>query len=437
MPGYRNLCCSKCGWITQRDGLLPKHCDNPKCAFPFPAAALTPINHPFGQDLPATGQKRGGPPTSPPTQPRSRPESSHAQSAQASNNQRGGRHNRWGNRSPPPPQGRYRPDNSAPASSQQHRQPRRSSSAQPPLNDAPDNSKKKEERSPQSQSAESQDSLHSDLSQQPMHQDGDAKSHRAALVAKINRYQQMIAVLHPTEDDHFLQKCHGIIHATKQEIIQLNSPQDQLRNLQAAQARKASVEAALLAEIAEKQALLATVQDEIADNMLREKQLMAIVTTSHGCDLTLPGADLPTTEQFMQVQGQLAALHSQFCLEKQQWNQQLQMLHAVPNMPEDAVKLLPILQPQAQTAPPTPGAAPESPLAEPQRRNPEPPLTGYEAFNDSDDADVEYGPGGTLAPSLQWQRSTPYGPAPVDSVQAAALASSPFLEEIQDATPAS
>ena len=270
-----------------------------------------------------------------------------------------------------------------------------------------------------------------------MLQDGDAKTHRAALVTKINRYQQLIAGLHPTEDEIFLQKFRGIIHDTKQEIIQLNSPQDQLRNLQAAQTRKKSVENALLAEIAEKQALLATVQDEIADNMLREKQLMAIVMTSNGSDLTLPGADLPTTEQFMQVQGQLAALHSQYSLERQQWNQQLQMLHAVPNMPEDAVKLLPILQPQAQPAPPTPGAAPESPLAEPQRRNPEPLLTGYEAFNDSDEVDVEYGPGGSSAPSLQWQRSSPYGPAPVDSAQAAALASSPFLEEIQDTTPAS
>ena len=432
MPGYRNLCCSKCGWITQRDGLLPKHCDNPKCAFPFPAAVLTPINHPYGQDLPAIGQKKGGPPTSPPTQPRSRPESSHAQSAQASNNQRGGRHNRWGNRSPPP-QGRYRPDNSAPASSQQHRRPRRSSSAQPPLNDDPDNSKNKEEMSPQSQSEESQDSLRWPLSQQPMLQDGDAKTHRAALVTKINRYQQLIAGLHPTEDEIFLQKFRGIIHDTKQEIIQLNSPQDQLKNLQAALARKATVEAALHAEIAEKQALLATVQEESADLMLREKQLMAIIMNLNGSGLILPGADLPTTEQYMQVQSQLAALHSQYSLEKQQWDQQLQMLHSVPNLPEDAVKLLPSPQPQAQAAPPTPGTAPLSPPAEPQRRNPEPLLTGYEAFNDFEETDVEYGPGGSLAPA----RSSPYGPAPVDSAQAAAHASSPFLEETKETTPTS
>ena len=257
----------------------------------------------------------------------------------------------------------------------------------------------------QSSQPESQDSPQN---QQPMQLDGDAQTLRKTLVAKLQRYQQTLAGLHPTEDSQFVLRCKDVISETKQEIILLNTPQDQLRNLQAALARKQLVNEDLTVKINELQYLRATTTDEIAEMMLREKTLMTMIQNSPG--MSLPGADdQPTTEQFMLLQSQLSILHSQLNSERQLWGQQLQLLQSVPNLPEEAVMLLPVLAAPDPHAPATPTgipvhSAPGTPTA--AATNPEPFANGFESFAVDDD----YGPGAS-ASSQSRQRPQPYGPA--------------------------
>ena len=179
MPGHRSLCCLQCVWITQRDGLLPKLCDH--CQSPFPADKLKAVNNPFAPDLPATGQRKGGQPTSPHTMPKSRPGSSPAPSSPSSSNTHAqlGRYidRRWARRQPG-----GRSSSSAPAAQQQHRPPRRSSSVQPPrASPAPDSEAEDSSHYAQTPSPESQDLPQS---QPPMQLDGNAQTHRTTLVAK-------------------------------------------------------------------------------------------------------------------------------------------------------------------------------------------------------------------------------------------------------------
>ena len=118
----------------------------------------------------------------------------------------------------------------------------------------------------------------------------------------------------------------------------------------------------------------------------------------------------------MQLQAQLSALHSQYSADQASWKQQIHMLTLVPNLPEDAVKLLPVIPNEVPAAPPTPTGLHVPSDDEPDLSPPaDALLNGFEDFHDTDDM---YGPRAPTSSSSLRSRSVPYaGPT------------EPFLEE--------
>ena len=255
-----------------------------------------------------------------------------------------------------------------------------------------------------------------------MQQDGNAQTERELLVRKLQRHLATLEHLSPIEDASLITQCEEIIRTTKEQLILLHSPQDQLRNVQAAIARNQGLATALSSKICNFQRQETHLKDKIAEMMLREQQLQEICKSQVqlvASPETPEDADgRPSNEQFMQLQAQLSALHSQYSADHAAWKQQIHMLALVPNLPEDAVKLLPVIANEVLAAPPTPTGL-QVPSDDEQDLSPpaDALLNGFETFNDRDDDDM-YGPRAPPSSSSLRSRSAPY-----------AGSSEPFLEE--------
>ena len=245
-----------------------------------------------------------------------------------------------------------------------------------------------------------------------MLQDGNVKTERELLVSKLQRHIATLQHLSPIEDASLITQCQDIIRVTKEQLILLHSPQDQLRNVQSAIARNNILASDLSTKICNFQKQETLLKDKIAEMMLREQQLLAICQAHDEQQLALSGPNTPpdaegrpSQEQYMQLQAQLSALHCQYSADQATWKQQIRMLALVPNLPEDAVKLMPVIPDEAPAAPPTPTGLHFSSDEE----DPGPPvdalLNGFEDFHDTD---VMYGPRAHTSSSSLRSRSVPY-----------------------------
>jgi len=91
------------------------------------------------------------------------------------------------------------------------------------------------------------------LSPQPKSPDGKSddlniKAQRTFLTGKLAKYETMLTTLSEKEEPTLFKSCQDTIAATKDMVMALNSPHDQLKNLQAAILRKQELAEALTSQ---------------------------------------------------------------------------------------------------------------------------------------------------------------------------------------------
>ena len=236
-----------------------------------------------------------------------------------------------------------------------------------------------------------------------MHQDGDSdKEHKAQLSGKIKRYEAALQALDPEVDQNAIKLCNEVIADAKQELIQMNSPQDQLRNLRSALSRKQALSDHLASQISLMMEDLDSVKQEITQMKDREVVLIGMITMTPVQTTQSAGMEA----QLQELQQQFTAMQYNFQLEKEQWHRQLSEAQSVQGCPDDVKKLLPVIIPPTPFLSPAPGT-PLQPLQPPQFQATAPPPpampTGFEPIN-GDDLDDLYGP--VFGPAQA--RSSPY-----------------------------
>jgi len=236
-------------------------------------------------------------------------------------------------------------------------------------------------------------------------QDGESeapnKFSRQALVNKLNRYIQLQRSITELEDPVLFRSCQESILSVKEEIRSLNSPHDQLKNLQGAITRKQKIVSDLTSQSSALQNQILSVNNEVLNLQEIEKKLIGQI--SHA-----PISMQVNEDQYLQMQLRLSLMEQSMRQERTNMDTFLSQLQAVPNLPEDAIKLMPITTGPAASPTPLAPSAPLSPPGPPG--SPGGSATGMPTGYDSFDGEDDYGPLSTT-PS----RPSPYGPAPQSS----------------------
>ena len=168
-------------------------------------------------------------------------------------------------------------------------------------------------------------------------------------MAQIKRQEAAIQSLDPEEDKTAIVLCQGIIDRAKASLIALHPPQDQLRNLQAAMARRTALQDQLENQISQAQRQLHQVKSELGLMAQQEASLIEKLTSTsrHNVDHEKQSHE----DRFLQLQFQLNSMASQMNQDQTQLATLVTALRSTPNMPEEAMKLLP------RTAAPAPQVA--------------------------------------------------------------------------------
>ena len=193
-----------------------------------------------------------------------------------------------------------------------------------------------------------------------------AKASKEKLSAQIKRQETAIQSMDPVEDKTAIELCQGIIDRAKASLIALNPPQDQLRNLQAAMARRSTLQEKLEHQISQAQHQLHQVKSELSLMAQQEASLIEKLTSSsrHIVDHEKQNNE----DRLLQLQFQMNSMATQMNQDKSQFASLITALRSTPNMPEEAIKILPhLLAPASQAAEaaqiPVGNSAPQSPVS--------------------------------------------------------------------------
>jgi hypothetical protein len=252
------------------------------------------------------------------------------------------------------------------------------------------------------------------LSPQPKSPDGKAedlsiKAQRALLTTKLAKYESMLVTLTEKEEPVLFKSCQDTITATKEQVMALNTPHDQLKNLQAAIVRKQKWAEDLTSQASSIQIQQLGVQTEILNLQVHEKKLISMISQQ------TPLTDTEVTEdQFLQAQLALSSMAQQLAQQQAEMSRFFIQLQSVPGLPDDVLKLVPGLSPGSPAAPtPMVGqSAPCTPYRPPgiSAHSPSSPIppgmpSTMPSFDNVDMEDSEtYGPY-----SLSASRASPYG----------------------------
>jgi hypothetical protein len=182
------------------------------------------------------------------------------------------------------------------------------------------------------------------------------------------------------------------------QIRSLNSPHDQLKNLQGAINRKQKIVSDLTSQSSALQNQILSINNEVLNLQEIEKKLIGQISQA-------PISMLVNEDQYLQMQLRLGLMEQSMSQERSNMETFLSQLQAVPNLPEDAIKLMPITIGQAAPTSPLAASAPLSPPGPPA--SPGGSAKGMPTAYDSLDLEDDYGP---LSSSPL--RPSPYGPAP-------------------------
>ena len=185
-----------------------------------------------------------------------------------------------------------------------------------------------------------------------MSQDGESdaptKRSRQDLVNKLNLYINFQSSITESEDPVLFKSCQESILLVKEEIRSLNSPHDQLKNLQGAINRKQKIVSDLTSQSSALQNQILSINNEVFNLQEIEKKLIGQISQA-------PISMLVNEDQYLQMQLRLSLMEQSTSQERSNMETFLSQLQAVPNLPEDAIKLMPITIGQA--APTAPWAA--------------------------------------------------------------------------------
>ena len=289
-----------------------------------------------------------------------------------------------------------------------------------------------------------------------MQQDGDdITKQKAELSLKIRRYESLLDEVTEAKDPAAFKLFTDIVADCKHRYILLNTPEDQLRNLRAAIARKNKLSVDLANQINSLMETLAEVKSKLAIDLQREQTLIAMTTIVPLAELHL--TDHPMVINSPQYQHMQQSYEDRLCnmaetLRQKEaqwanlcqgWNQQQTAAQSVLGIPEDVIRLMPVIAPVTFAAPPSPAtaslidhmqvafhAAPATPVAafvdgdsEHDFHDPNALLSGYESMSlNAQEVDEIYG----AAQSTSAARSSPY----------AGGSEAPFLEPASTDQPA-